>query len=256
MIASLLKAVLVPGTTTFLIITLIPGTLLLYRRKDHGRAGKIWVSCLVFGYLALSIPAVAVFFVGALSPSYPPVQTAADARGATAIVVLGAGTDTYRSRGEIYTAPKREHALRVMEAARVYRLLNHPWVIVTGSQGNERGSEAHYLAIDLNNLGVDRDRIVEETQAADTRDHALLVPKILKEHGVTQFVLVTSQQHMARAVRTFRKVGWDPIPSTPDFYVSRLRAAPYLPREAALEASSAMLYDQLAMMYYWLRGWV
>jgi uncharacterized SAM-binding protein YcdF (DUF218 family) len=256
MISSLLKAVLVPGTTTFLILTLIPGTLLLYRRRDGGRAGKIWISCLVFGYLALSIPAVAVFFVGALSPSYPPVQTVADARGATAIVVLGAGTETYRSRGDVYTAPKRAHALRVMEAARLYRLLNRPWVIVSGSLGNERGTEAHYLAIDLNSLGVDRDRIVEETQAADTRDHALLVPKILKEHDITQFVLVTSQQHIARALRAFRKVGWDPIPSTPDFYVGRLRSAPYFPREAALEASSEMLYDQLAMIYYWLRGWV
>jgi len=51
-------------------------------------------------------------------------------------------------------------------------------------------------------------------------------------------------------------VGWDPIPSTPEFYVTRFRDLPYLPRESALEASAGMFYDELAMVYYWLRGWV
>jgi uncharacterized SAM-binding protein YcdF (DUF218 family) len=256
MIPTVLKALLIPGTLTFLIIALIPGVLLLYRRKDHGRAGAIWVTALVLSYLVLSIPFIAVPFVGALSPSYPPVRTVADAHGATAIVVLGAGIETYRSRDDVYTGSKREHALRIMEAVRVYRVLDRPWVIVTGSLGNERITESGYMAMDLKNHGVEPDRIIEEQTATNTREHALFVPVILKERGVKQFVLVTSQQHMARALKAFQKVGWNPIPSTPEFYVSRIRAIPYLPREAALEASSAMLYDELAMVYYWFRGWL
>jgi uncharacterized SAM-binding protein YcdF (DUF218 family) len=256
MVPPLLKALLVPGTSTFLIIALIPGVLLLYRRKDGGRAGTIWVTALVLAYLTLSIPIVADGFVSTLSPSYPPVRTVDEARGATAIVVLGAGIETYRSRGDVYTGAKREHALRIMEAARVYHVLDRPWVIVTGSLGNERIAESGYMAADLKDHGVDPDRIIEETKAVNTRDSALFVPPILKERGVKQFVIVTSQQHIARALKAFRKVGWDPIPSTPEFYVSRFRALPYLPRESALEASSAMFYDELAMVYYWLRGWV
>lgn len=256
MLLSSLKELLTPGTSTFLLITLLPGVLLLYRRKDRGRVGAIWVTGLMLFYLALSIPLIASGFVRALSPSYPPVRTAGDARGATAIVVLGAGFETYRSRGDVYTAAEREHALRILEAARVYRVLDRPWVIVSGSFANERVTESSYMAIDLKNHGVDPDRIIEETEAANTRDHALFVPAILKQRGVKQFVLVTSQQHIARALKAFQKVGWNPIPSTPEFYVSRLRAAPYLPRAAALDASSAMLYDELAMVYYWFRGWV
>ena len=256
MILPLLKALLVPGTSTFLILALIPGVLLLYRRKDGGRAGTIWVTALVLAYLTLSIPFVAAGFVEAVSPSYPPVRTIEDSRGATAIVVLGAGIETYRSRGDVYTGAKREHALRIMEAARVYRVLNHPWVIVTGSFGNERIAESGYMAADLKNHGVDPDRIIEETKAANTHESALFVPPILKERGVKQFVLVTSQQHIARALKTFQKAGWDPIPTTPEFYVTRFRAFPYLPRESALEVSSEMFYDELAMVYYWFRGWV
>jgi len=256
MILPLFKELLIPGSTTFLVIALIPGVLLLYRRKDGGRAGAIWVTALVFSYLALSIPIIAVGFVSALSPSYPPVRTVADAPGATAIVVLAAGFETYRSRGDVYTASQRQHALRIMEAARVYRVLDRPWVIVTGSFANERVTESGYMAMDLKNHGVDPDRIIEETKAGNTRDHALFVPAILHEHGVKQFVLVTSQQHIARAMKAFQKVGWNPIPSTPEFYVSRTRAVPYLPRAAALDASSAMVYDELAMVYYWFRGWL
>ena len=256
MIPPVLKELLIPGRTTFLIIALIPGVLLLYRRKDHGRAGAIWVTALVFSHLALSIPIIAVSFVSALSPSYPPVRTVADARGATAIVVLAAGFETYRSRGDVYTASERQHALRIMEAARVYRVLDRPWVIVTGSFANERITESEYMALDLKNHGVDSDRIIEEPKAANTRDHALLVPAILKERGVSQFVLVTSQQHIARALKAFQKVGWNPIPSTPEFFVNRTGASPYVPRAGALDASSAMLYDELAMVYYWFRGWL
>jgi uncharacterized SAM-binding protein YcdF (DUF218 family) len=258
MILSFLKGLLTPGTSTSLIIVLLPGVLLLYRRKDGGRAGAIWITTLVLSHLALSVPIIAVGFVNALSPSYPPVRTMADARGATAIVVLAAGFETYRSRGDVYTGAQRQHALRIMEAARVYRVLDRPWVIVTGTFDNGSVTESGLMAMDLKNRGVDPDRIIEEPKAANTREHALFVPPILKERGVTQFVLVTSQQHIARALKAFQKVGWNPIPSTPEFFVrgSRGAYAPYLPREPALEASSAMLYDELAMVYYWFRGWI
>lgn len=256
MVSVLLKGLLVPNTPSFLILALMPGILLLYRRKDGGRAGRIWVTVLALLYLVWSTPLTAVPFVNALSPVYPPVMNSHDARGATAIVVLGAGIDTYRSRGDVYSGATREHALRMLEAARVYRALDHPWVIVTGGFGNERNSQAHYMALGLPGFGVDADRIIEENEATNTRDHVLLVPPILKERGVKQFVLVTSQQHIARALKSFRKVGWDPIPSTPEVYVPRRRWTQVLPGGPALDASAAMVYDEVAMVYYWLRGWV
>jgi uncharacterized SAM-binding protein YcdF (DUF218 family) len=135
-------------------------------------------------------------------------------------------------------------------------VLDRPWVIVTGL-GNERRSEAQHMARDLKILGVAEDRIVEESQAANTRDHASFVPPLLKARGVSQFVLVTSQQHIARSLKAFQAAGLHPIPSTPEFYVGTGRPFEmYLPSEAALEASQAMIYDQLAIVYYWLRGWV
>ena len=250
------KSLIVPGTTQFLLLALIPGTLLLYRRRDRGRSGRIWVTTLLVSYLVMSIPATAIFLVDAVSPSYPPVQTAADARGATAIVLLSAGMDTFRSRGDVFDSSPREDALRLMEAVRVYHVLGRPLVVVSGGLGNERTTQAGHMAKVLKNLGVDPQRIVEEARATNTRDHALFVPPILKANGISQFVLVTSQQHIARSLRAFRKVGWNPVPSTPEIYVARTRLEWFIPGRAALEASTAMWYDVLAFGYYWLRGWV
>jgi uncharacterized SAM-binding protein YcdF (DUF218 family) len=257
MIRNLVRELFIPGSVSFLVLALIPGTLLLYRRSDGGRAGKIWITTLVLCYWALCTPITAVALIDAVAPDNPPVLTRADARGATAIVVLGAGMHAHKSRGEVFEAATREHALRVLEAARVYRLLDRPWVVVTGSLGPERVGESVYMAQALQALGVPADRIVQEPKAMNTHEHAMLVPPLLDERGVKRFVLVTSRQHMTRSLMVFRAVGLDPVPSSPEVFVGRNRPLDrYLPSMTALEASTVLIYDQLAMVYYRMRGWI
>lgn len=256
MVPSILKEPFVPGTVIFFLLVASVGTLLLYRKKDHGRAGRVLLTALVLFYWILGTPATAVLLIRALSPDYPPVQTSADARGATAIVVLGGGMETYRSRGAVLPAASREHSVRALEAARVYHVLDRPWVIVSGSLGPESMTEAVQMGRSLTLLGVADERIIEEGKSRNTHDHALYVPPLLAQRGVQQFVLVTSRQHMARSLRAFRSAGFDPVPSSPEFFVPRGgRLAKIIPSESALDASTAMLYDVLAMVYYRARGW-
>lgn len=256
MVPAILKEPFVPGTVIFFLLVASVGTLLLYRKRDHGRAGRVLLTALVLFYWILSTPVTAVLLIRALSPNYPPVQTPADARRATAIVVLGGGMETYRSRGAVLPAGSREHSLRALEAARVYRVLEPPWVIVSGSLGPEQMTEAVQMRRSLTLLGVPDDRIIEEGKSRNTRDHTRYVPPLLAEHGVEQFVLVTSRQHMARSLRAFRSAGFDPVPSSPEFFVPRGGTlSKIIPSDSALEASAAMLYDLLAMVYYSVRGW-
>jgi uncharacterized SAM-binding protein YcdF (DUF218 family) len=252
-----LKDLFVPGSFPFFLLALIPGILLLFRKKDAGRAGKIWVAVLVFLYWVLSTPVTAVAIVDLCTPAVHPVMSKADARGATAIVVLGAGMSVHQSRGGEFGVPTREGSLRVLEAARLHRLLDGAPIIVTGGLGSSQYSEAGMMAHQLEQLGVAPEHIVKEEKATNTRDHALLVPPILKARGIDQFVLVTSQQHVARALGSFHKVGLDPVPSTPEVYVRRghLLSA-YLPSGAGLAASESLMYDLLGWVYYKARGWV
>jgi uncharacterized SAM-binding protein YcdF (DUF218 family) len=257
MVPIVLKELFVPGSYLFFLIALIPGTLLLYRGKDGGRAGRLWVTALVLLYWILSTPAAALGLLRLLSPDDPPVQARDQARGATAIVVLGAGLDTYRSRGDSYDVPTGDDALRIIETLRVYRVIDPRWIVVTGGLGSERHTEAQQMAEELKAMGIPGDRIVEESQSTNTRDHARYVPPLLEERHVPQFVLVTSRQHMARALRVFRKAGLDPVPSSPEVYETNRGPWEYwLPSGAALHASNLMIYDELAMAYYWLRGWI
>lgn len=231
--------------------------LLLFRKKDGGRAGKVWVASLVFLYWVLSTPLTALALVDLCTPVVHPVMSKADARDATAIVVLGAGMGVQQSRGEEFGAPTREGSLRVLEAARLHRLLDGVPIIATGGLGSSQYSEAGMMAHQLEQLGVPPDKIIKEEKATNTRDHALFVPPILKARGIDRFVLVTSKQHVARARAAFRKVGTDPVPSAPEVYVPRGHFLElYVPSRVGLSISESMMYDLLGWVYYKARGWV
>ena len=242
MIPAELKDLLIPGSLGFLLLSLIAGVLLLLRGKDRGRAGRIWMTGLALLYWVLSTPAAAVALVDLFSPNVPPVMSKADARGAEAIVLLGAGMDIYRSRGDSYGAPTREGSLRVLEAARLHRLLGVP-IVATGGVGSSQYSESGLMAHQLEQLGVPADQIIKEEKSANTRDHALLVPPLLKQHGFERFVLVTSQQHIARRSAPF-------VPSAPircrrrPRSMSRARALErFLPSREGLFVSERLFYD-------------
>jgi uncharacterized SAM-binding protein YcdF (DUF218 family) len=256
-IPSGLKDLLVPGTLVFFLVALALGVLLLFRKKNGGRAGKIWITVLVGLYWVLSTPIAATVFVDLLTPHLPPVMSKADARGAAAIVVLGSGMDVHRSRGGSYGAPTREGSLRVLEAARVHRVLGGVPIIATGAHGTRQYSEAGLMAHQLEQLGVPPEDIIKEERSTNTRDHAMLVPPLLRQRGVDRFVLVTSQQHIARSLAAFRAVGLDPVPSTPEVYVARGDFLEmYLPSRIGLYTSERMMYDVLAWVYYKARGWI
>ncbi len=257
MIPGTLKDLLVPGSLACLLLLLVPGVLLLFRKRDGGRAGKIWMTSIVLLYWVLSTPIAAVALVDLLSPDFPPVMSKADARGATAIVLLGAGMNVHRSRGGSYGAPTREGALRVLEAARLHRLLGGVPIIATGGHGSSQYSEAGLMAAQLEQLGVPADDIIKEEKSTNTRDHAMFVPPLLKQHGIEQFVLVTSRQHIARALAAFRAVGANPIPSSPEVYTADHGVVEmYLPSGLGLYVSERMIYDLMGWVYYKARGWI
>jgi uncharacterized SAM-binding protein YcdF (DUF218 family) len=251
------KEIFTPGSVTFFLLMLVPGVLLLFRKKDSGRLGKLWVALLLAFYWILSTPITAIALVNALTPAVPPIMSKADARGATAIVVLSAGMEIQRSHGDMVSAPSRQGWLRVMEAARVYRVLGGVPIIATGGLGSPQYSEAGLMAHQLRELGVPAESVILEEKARNTRDHALLVPPILKARGIQKFVLVTSRQHLRRSIAAFRAVGMDPIPAAPEAYVNHGGALEkFLPSRIALDMSERLFYDLGGWVYYWGRGWL
>ncbi len=77
------------------------------------------------------------------------------------------------------------------------------------------------------------------------------------QHHVRQFVVVTSRQHMRRALAVFRAAGFDPVPSVSPLRSDQLDVPPLLlPNDESLMLSNQALYDYVALADYWWRGWL
>jgi uncharacterized SAM-binding protein YcdF (DUF218 family) len=256
-VTSLFKELLLPGSLPFFILALIPGVLLLYWRR--GRIGRIWVTVLVLFYWLASTPIVAAWLVEATSPELARIDHPEQLGGATAIVLLGAGGYHYESRGEMVSVVTPQAGLRVVEAARIARLLEDPLIIITGGATFRGRSEAEILRLSLVDLGIPRDAVVLEHKSLTTYDHPRNVAPMLAARGIKRFVLVTSLTHMRRALLVFRAAGYDPVPAAPEPFSDFRRWTPTercFPSERALAVSTAVFYDAFGLGYYWIRGWL
>ncbi|HEV3139328.1 MAG TPA: YdcF family protein [Vicinamibacterales bacterium] len=253
------------------------GIALLYGRRT-ARAGRRWLTCVWIGFWLLTTPAGSQIIAWPLSTGAPPIQSRADARGATAVVMLGGGTISHVANG-IGVDDLGVSALRIVETVRVYRLLdrragapggelrgagapggeNVPLVILSGGDTQHMippRTEASAYRDAAIKLGVRADRIVVEDRSQTTRDEALLLKPLLAERHVGTFVLVTSPTHMPRSLLALRAVGLDPIPSPAPARTASPSRWSLVPDRESLAVSDGAIYDACALVYYWLRGWL
>ncbi|MBC7304578.1 MAG: YdcF family protein [Nocardia sp.] len=99
-------------------------------------------------------------------------------------------------------------------------------VIVTGGNPRNGVTEAQVMADWLNIRGVARQRLHAETEAGTTVQNAAFSARIMEALGVTKAVLITSADHMRRALDNFVAAGIPVVATmTPD--VAPLWAQPY-----------------------------
>ena len=193
-------------------------------------------------------------------PLYRPIASAADAQGATAVVVLGNGMVSYQYQGLAVESLTGRTAFNAIEGARLYRLLRPSVVIASGGLADPdefRRSEAEAVRDVLIRLGVPPEVIVIEPRSSNTAEQAALVPPLLRGHR--RFALITTPIHMPRALALFRSRGLNPVPApshidyTGKAGRSMLR---FVPSANALRASELSMYEYLGMLYARSRGWL
>lgn len=114
------------------------------------------------------------------------------------------------------------------------------------------------MAAFIKDLGVPEAALVLESGSRTTRENAINTRPLLQARGINRILLVTSAQHMPRALATFRKLGIDAIAAPTDFEASRptgywlLR---WMPSAAALERSSRALKEYIGIWVYRMSGW-
>lgn len=244
-------------TSPLLVIGIVGvGILLLYSPK-LARAGRRWLIAWLFIYWFLSTPLGSGVFAGATSWGFEPLGAKEEARDANAIVLLGGGIQSYLI-DDLALDDLDASAIRVLEAARLYRLLGGPVVIVSGGNTNDLTPprpEGNAFKAALLQLGVPRERIIVDNRSLTTRQQALTLKPVLESLGIHQFVLVTSATHMRRSMRVFESAGMRPIASPAPLETDR-RHALLFPSRRSLLISDRAFYDCAALGYYYVRGWL
>jgi uncharacterized SAM-binding protein YcdF (DUF218 family) len=182
------------------------------------------------------------------------------------IVVMGAGG-----------MPSPEGLMRCYYAAKAAKEYSEAKVIIAMPTLSEFFWISHpyrmYKEIQLK--GIDSTRFIFEIHGTNTRTQALEISKILPRNDTTKIVVITSPEHMMRAVLAFKKLGFPEVGGIPTFEdvldedllldqdERRLRTK-------SLEHNVTLRYnmwnylkyeilvirESIAISYYWLRGWV
>src|SRR5262245_25909629 len=259
MILDFLKQHLHPSSPFTIVLVMSVGVVGLFVRPSS-RWPRRYLLTVVAGFWFIASSTGAAVLVAGLGRGFGALHSREEARGAEAVVVLGGGAGTMSGGGHVVGVLAPQSILRALEGARVAKLIGAKLVVASGGIPRpdlQLKPESEMIADILVAAGVPADRVLQESSSKTTRDQARIIPGMLRERGLEQFVLVTSPVHMGRSLALFRAQGINPVPS-----VSLMRSehlpppSLLLPDTVSLIASDEALYDYLAWIYYWWKGWL
>jgi uncharacterized SAM-binding protein YcdF (DUF218 family) len=139
---------------------------------------------------------------------------------------------------------------RSVYAVRVWKQGGVRTVVVCGGSNGSQPSVAEQMRDFMVSQGVPVAAIRVETESQSTRENALKSKPLLDQLGAKK-ILLTSDYHMFRAYRAFRKAGIDVEPSP--FPDSLKQAASWQTRWPAF---LGLCVEEAKIAYYFVRGWI
>lgn len=169
------------------------------------------------------------------------------------IIILGGAHTTVKSLPA--TSQLKPSSLeRLVEAIRIYRLHPEAQIITSGYAAGDASSNAEKVKQAAILLGIPAEKILTENFPKNTEEEAqLLAPRVVN----TNVVLVTSANHLPRAMGYFEKYGVKPIPAPASPYVKLNKLRPwnyYLPSTNKLKQTSVVWYETLGRIVQWFNS--
>ena len=245
-------ALLLVPSNLLLIVGLAGLALMRTRRRRLGRRLALLSVAL---FLAIGFLPVADTLASILENRFPiwnPARGAPDG-----IVVLGGVIDPVmsRARGQVALSDSAERVTVIAQLARDYPNARIIFTSGDGSLFGKAGAEAHYLYPLLDSFGVPRSRVELEDQARNTAENAVFAKAMARPRPGERWLLVTSAQHMPRAVGCFRRVGF-PVEAYPvDWHTFRhWRPRFYVEFGNGIHATDDVVHEWEGLFFYWLTG--
>jgi len=167
------------------------------------------------------------------------------------VVVFGGGAADNKYLKE--TMPSKQTASRVLYAVQVYRKSGADYLVCCGKGGGGR-TEAEVMGINVERLGIPRDKIKLDPISRNTWEHAVELNKMFLDKDL-KIGLVTSAYHMKRSEREFRKFFPNTIPLPSDYLYSSppLSIFTFLPKSGSIYKSSIALREMIGLAWYEMR---
>ena len=199
-----------PGNLVLLVILI--GTLVAWVRP--AKSGRIWLTALSALLLFVAFAPVYTWIARPLEYRFPPVPSLpAEIDG---ILVLG-GLSNERVADHTGLLTIGGGAERIMIAAALARRHPAAQLVIAG-----RGEDHPTVATWFSDIGIDDSRIVYESESRNTFENAFLAHRKVQPGPNEVWLLVTSAQHMPRAVGVFRKIGWSVLPYPVDYQTAEI----------------------------------
>ena len=173
------------------------------------------------------------------------------------VIILGGGIHARLSReygGPVLGA----NGDRIVAMAKLARAYPGARIVYTGGGpslfGNQMPETAFVYQL-LDSLGVERSRVLLEPRSRNTAENSAFTKELVKPTPGERWLLVTSAQHMPRAVGCFRKVGF-PVEAYPVGWRTDRSAdlgTPSTFGEALARVDSAA-YEWIGLVFYWATG--
>jgi uncharacterized SAM-binding protein YcdF (DUF218 family) len=249
---SLLKSLTDPVVIILLIMSTGIWMLKDIRKDNTGRLGWRILLFSVLIIYTLSISAVVLPMAYALEKEFY-LQESSRTREVDVIVVLGGGL----RRWPIFQRdPSIETSDRLLSGIQYLIQTNAKHIVLSGG-GIQHNSEAEVMARVAENLGIDKSKIIIESNSHNTWEHAVELNKLIANKDMPIGV-VTSAIHMKRSLMVFEKYFPEvvPLPSGYIYSQKKYYVKSFLPNSHSLYMSSKILNEFFGLFWYQIKSWI
>jgi uncharacterized SAM-binding protein YcdF (DUF218 family) len=212
------------------------------------RVGKMLFCFAVVAFWIAATPVFANWLSWRLESMFPPVSVEMLPQSDVIIVLGGVGGEPIRGA---QLPPRLMHALRIYNAGKA------PLIVISAADAPEAQLNTDRLV----EFGAPRSALIQETASRNTRENAVNVAAIFKQHGWRTGLLVTSAAHMPRALAAFQNVGLTLIPAATDAHASPNRSLRFVrlrdlvPDAGAFNSTESAIREMIGLCVYRFRGW-